>query len=66
MSPYHCCVRVWQSVGGDVRTEADERDSQSQQAQEKGHPWWIVGYIISYVGNRLPKTHHQTLNTPEL
>lgn len=69
MSLYQCCVGVRQSVGGDggdVRAEANERDSQSQQTQEKGHPWWIMEYIISYVGDRLPETHHQAPNTPEL
>lgn len=63
-SPYRCCVRVRQSVGEGVRAEAGERDSQTQQAQEKCHPWRILGNIISKVGHRLPDTHHQISHTP--
>lgn len=47
-----------------VRAEADERDSQSQQTQEKCHHWRILGEIISKVGHRLQETHNQTPHSP--
>lgn len=64
MSAYLGCVRIRQSVSVAVRAEADERDSQSQQTQEKCHHWRILGEIISKVGHRLQKTHNQTPHSP--
>lgn len=40
--------------------EVDERDGQSQQTQEKGHHWRIMGYIISEIGHWLPDSHDQS------
>lgn len=57
-SLYLCCVRIRQGVSVAVRAETDERDRHSQQAQEKGHHWRVLGYIISKIGHWLPDSHH--------